>query len=59
MIQAEAKELADEIYQDVIGLEITNDKTQRLKIARLVAKKAQAVSKSAVWQYVINNLNDR
>lgn len=59
MIKAEAKTFADEIYKDVVESGVTPDKSERLKIARLIAKSLQKHTCDAIWQYVINDLNDR
>ncbi|PRY29802.1 hypothetical protein CLV58_12564 [Spirosoma oryzae] len=59
MTVARAKEIVDEIYSDVICLEITNDRKQRLRIAMLVAKSHKKRSNDAIWQYVINEINER
>lgn len=57
MIQAEAKDIKNQLLSDVLEIGITDGKTKR-KVAKLIAKKLKARTNDAVYQYVINQLND-
>lgn len=57
MIQAEAKDIKNQLLSDVLGIGITDGKTKR-KVAKLIAKKLKERTNDAVYQYVINQLND-
>lgn len=57
MIQAEAKDIKNQLLSDVLEIGITDGKTKR-KVAKLIAQKLKESTKDAVYQYVINELND-
>ena len=59
MIKTEAKQAADKIYSDVVGLEVTNVKSERKRIAVLIADSILEVTHDALWQYVVNELRER
>lgn len=57
MIQAEAKDIKNQLLSDVLEIGITDSITKR-KVAKLIAQKLKESTKDAVYQYVINQLND-
>ena len=57
MIQSEAKDIKNQLLSDVLEIGITDGKTKR-KVAKLIAKKLKESTNDAVYQYVINQLND-
>lgn len=57
MIQEEAKDIKNQLLSDVFSIGITDSKVKR-RIAKLIAQKLKENSKDAVYQYVINQLND-
>ena len=57
MIQSEAKNIKNQLLSDVLEIGITDGKAKR-KVAKLIAKKLEESTNDAVYQYVINQLND-
>jgi len=59
MIKEEARRIANEIMQDVHLLGIDLPINDKLEVGKLIALKLKEKTNDAVYQYVINELNDR
>ena len=57
MIRQEASQIKTKLLSEITNIGIT-DRRQKRVVARLMAKKLKDATKDAVYQYVINQIND-